>query len=210
MTIRQRWFTPLLLALASLAATAAARADGADAEQRVREANDQLRELLRADQSDPAIAARTAELVNSLLDYEGLAQRALVNHWERLTPEQRAEFLDLFKQLVAKSYRENLKETLDNIAIDFLGWEATANDSVLVRTRVRKIQTRRNRRAETIIVYEMHQVGGIWKMIDCVTDDVSLVQSYRDQFNEIIGSAQTPEAGWADLIGRMRRKLQEG
>ena len=45
-------------------------------------------------------------------------------------------------------------------------------------------------------------------MINVTTDGVSLVQSYRDSFNNIIGEAQTFDAGWADLIGRMRRKLE--
>lgn len=194
----------LVIALGVALASAPAAADGAEAETRVREANDRLRELLR----DSPDAAEIGQLVDSLLDYEGLAQRALSSHWDRLTQAQKDEFLNLFKALVAKSYRDNLKETLDNIAIDFLGWEQTTAGSVLVKTKVRKLQTRRNRRAEIAINYEMHLVSGTWKMIDVTTDDVSLVQSYRDSFNNIIGAAQTFEAGWADLVGRMRRKLE--
>jgi phospholipid transport system substrate-binding protein len=194
----------LVVALGVALAAAPAAADGAEAETRVREANDRLRELLR----DSPDAAEIGQLVDSLLDYEGLAQRALSSHWDRLTQAQKDEFLNLFKALVAKSYRDNLKETLDNIAIDFLGWEQTTAGSVLVKTKVRKLQTRRNRRAEIAINYEMHLVSGTWKMIDVTTDDVSLVQSYRDSFNNIIGAAQTFEAGWADLVGRMRRKLE--
>jgi phospholipid transport system substrate-binding protein len=188
-----------------LVAAAPALADGSEAETRVREANDRLRELLRSDEA----SAEIGTLVDSLLDYEGIARGALDAHWDRLTAAQRTEFIDLFKQLVAKAYRDNLKDTLDNIAIDFLGWEMTPRSSVVVKTRVRKIQTRRNRRAEALINYEMHLVEGVWKMIDVTTDEVSLVQSYRDSFNNIIGEAANFDAGWADLLGRMRRKLEE-
>jgi phospholipid transport system substrate-binding protein len=204
MLIRKFRALSLLLACGLALAAAPAVADGAEAEARVREANDRLRELLR----DTPDAAEVGELVDSLLDYDGLAQRALSTHWDRLTQAQKDEFLNLFKALVAKSYRDNLKDTLDNIAIDFLGWEQTTAGSVLVKTKVRKLQTRRNRRAEITIDYEMHLVSGTWKMIDVSTDGVSLVQSYRDSFNNIIGDAQTFEAGWTDLIGRMRRKLE--
>ncbi|MBN1770047.1 MAG: ABC transporter substrate-binding protein [Deltaproteobacteria bacterium] len=203
MLIRNSRAFPLLLACGILFSTVPAAADGAEAETRVRQANERLRELLR----DTPDAAEIGELVDGLLDYEGLAQRALSTHWDRLTQAQKDEFLNLFKALVAKSYRDNLKDTLDNIAIDFLGWEQTTADSVVVKTKVRKLQTRRNRRAEIAIHYEMRLVSGTWKMIDVTTDGVSLVQSYRDSFNNIIGGAQTFEAGWADLIGRMRRKL---
>ena len=204
MLMRRFQALSVLLACGILFAAVPAAADGAEAETRVREANERLRELLR----DSPDAAEVGELVDSLLDYDGLAQRALSTHWDRLTQAQKDEFLNLFKALVAKSYRDNLKETLDNIAVDFLGWEQTTAGSVVVKTRVRKLQTRRNRRAEIDIHYEMRLVSGTWKMIDVTTDSVSLVQSYRDSFNNIIGAAQTFEAGWADLVGRMRRKLE--
>ena len=192
-----------LLLLGLCTASVPALADGSEAETRVREANARLRELLRADET----SAEIAELVDSLLDYEGLARGALSAHWDRLTEAQRSEFLDLFKRLIAKSYREGLKDTLDNIAIDFLGWEITPRNSVIVKTRVRKLHARR--RAEIKIDYEMHLVAGIWKLVDVTTDGVSLVVSQRDQFNSIIGEAASFEAGWTDLIGRMRRKLEE-
>jgi len=202
-------FRKLLLCSCSvmfvLSAAVPALADGSEAETRVREANDRLRELLRSDES----AAEIGQLVDSLLDYEGLARSALDAHWDRLTTAQRTEFIELFKRLVAKAYRDNLKDTLDNIAVDFLGWEMTPRSSVVVKTRVKKIQTRRNRRAEVLINYEMHLVDGVWKMVDVTTDDVSLVQSYRDSFNNIIGDAANFDAGWSDLLGRMRRKLEE-
>jgi len=204
MASRKPWLFSFLLFLLLAGSAAPALADGSEAETRVREANDRLRELLRTDPDGTELA----QLVDGLLDYDGLAQRALNAHWDQLTQAQKDEFLSLFRQLVAKAYRDNLKETLDNIAIDFLGWEMSTGGSVLVKTRVRKLQTRRNRRAETMITYELHLVDGTWKMIDVLTDDVSLVQSYRDQFNNILGAAQTFDAGWADLIARMKRKLE--
>jgi phospholipid transport system substrate-binding protein len=198
------FFSPFL-ALSLLLVPVAAAADPADAEVQLRRANDRLRELLRDDDANPEVGS----IIDGLLDYDGLAERALRAHWERLGAERRAEFLSLFRQLVAKSYRENLKETLDNIAIDFLGWDLTESRTVLVRTRVRKIQTRRSRRAETPINYEMRRVGDVWKVIDVVTDDVSLVQSSQDQFNRIIGGAADFDAGWNELVALMHRKLEE-
>ena len=205
MKLRSSWLSSFLLVFGLLASSAPASADGSEAETRVREANERLRTLLGSDPDGDELR----QLVDSLLDYDGLAQRALTTHWERLTQAQKDEFLTLFKQLVARAYRDNLKETLDNIAIDFLGWEVTTGGSVLVKTRVRKVQTRRNRRAETMITYEMHLVDGVWKMVDVMTDDVSLVGSYRDSFNNIIGEAQNFDAGWTDLINRMKRKLEQ-
>ena len=205
MAFRSSWLSSFLLVFGLLASSAPAWADGSEAETRVREANARLRELLGSDPDGEELH----QLVDSLLDYDGLAQRALTAHWDRLTQAQKDEFLALFRQLVARAYRDNLKETLDNIAIDFLGWEVTTGGSVLVKTRVRKLQTRRNRRAETMITYEMHLVDGAWKMVDVMTDDVSLVGSYRDSFNNIIGEAQSFDAGWADLTNRMKRKLEE-
>ena len=188
-------FLSILLLFGLTATSLPALADGSEAETRVREANERLRELLRADEA----SAEVGELVDSLLDYEGLARGALSAHWDRLTDAQRSEFLDLFRQLIAKSYRNSLKDTLDNIAIDFLGWEITPRSSVIVQTRVRKLNARR--RPEILIDYEMHLVAGIWRLVDVTTDGVSLVVSQRDQFNSIIG-----KHGFDGLLERMRKK----
>jgi phospholipid transport system substrate-binding protein len=42
-------------------------------------------------------------------------------------------------------------------------------------------------------------------VFDVVTDGVSLVRNYRNQFNRII-----TDHGWAELIHRMRDRLQRG
>jgi ABC-type transporter MlaC component len=47
----------------------------------------------------------------------------------------------------------------------------------------------------------MHK-DGTWKTSDVVTDDVSMLENYRNQFNKIIGKEGVP-----GLIARMKKKL---
>ena len=51
----------------------------------------------------------------------------------------------------------------------------------------------------------MVQSGGDWRVVDVTTDGVSMVQNYRSQFNRIID-----REGWAELISRMERRLEQG
>jgi len=50
--------------------------------------------------------------------------------------------------------------------------------------------------------YSMHLVGSDWRVFDVVTDSVSLVHNYQQQFHRII-----TRDGFDTLITRMRDRL---
>ena len=139
--------------------------------------------------------------LNDLLDYEELSQRALVDHWSTITEAQRHEFVDLLKKLVERNYRHNLHNTLDyNITYTS---ETASPQGVVVKTMAKA--KHHGREPEIAIDYTVHQVNGVWKVVDIATDGVSLVRNYRSQFHRII----TRES-WDALIHRMREKLEKG
>lgn len=175
------------------------------AQQRLMEANERVRTLLAENPESPEIG----EIINGLLDYEGLSSRSLEARWTQVTQAQRDEFLAVFRARVDQEYKGSLKSALDNYAVDYLGSEEASDGlSVFVRTLVRKLNTRRGRRAEITVTYEMRRVAGVWKVVDIINDDVPLTQSYRDQFNRIFGRFDTLEAGWNDLVSRLREPLE--
>ena len=110
---------------------------------------------------------------------------------------------------MAQKYKKDLKDSLDAYAVEYLGTDESADgQSAFVKTMVKKLHTRHNRRAEVPVTYEMHRVAGVWMVVDIVMDTVSVVQSNREQFDEIFGQSDTFEAGWADLMGLLRRRLE--
>ena len=57
---------------------------------------------------------------------------------------------------------------------------------------------------EIPIFYRMISKGGKWKVYDVVVENVSLVQNYRTQFNDILAK-NTPE----QLLETLRKKVKE-
>ncbi len=101
----------------------------------LRNANEQLRVLLRRPKDDEA--DRMRKIVGGFLDYEELGQRSLAGHWEKLTPEQRQQFLHIFRDLIERNYIRQLRNNVD-FQIEYrgeklAGTEATVQSVILGR-----------------------------------------------------------------------------
>jgi phospholipid transport system substrate-binding protein len=140
-------------------------------------------------------------IFDEMLDYATLAQASLGNEWGARSDAEKAEFSELLKQLVRKAYERNLKKTL-NFNIEYLS-ETTKGDVTVVST---KAVSKTDAREEPIeIAYKLAQKDGVWRVQDIVTEDVSLVSSYRSQFTKII-----KKDGFPALIQKMKDKLAKG
>ncbi len=195
----------LFLSLALLALPAAwAHAQAADGPgtRTVRKANTQVQELLR-EKAEPGSAAEkklaspVTRSVRDFLDIETLGQRAMRDHWGKLSAGQRREFVQLLRELVEANYIKALRSNL-NYEVKYLG-ESPDGDQLVVKTEV--VARRRGRPRSIAIDYVLSREGQGWRAFDVVTDGVGLVENYRSQFNKIIA-----RDGFAGLMDRMRKK----
>ncbi len=188
-----------LLALALVVGTflpTMASAQPAAAQRFLEQRHASLVEVLGQDAGD-ARDARLDELIAGLLDYEELSRRALGDHWEAQSEENRARFVTLLTELVERSYKQNLRSTM-RFEVDYSGAE-TRGRSVIVHTSAR---SRENRRAPAVSIdYKMRKVGDRWRVFDVITDGASLVRNYRSQFHRII-----ERDGFSGLIERMEAR----
>lgn len=160
----------------------------------LRKAKAQINRLARQKASD----ARLKVVVNRLLDYDTMAERVLRAHWSGLTPAQRAQFKKLFRQLIEKNYIRGIRKNA-NYKVDYQR-EAVRGKTAKVHTLVRFV--RKGRPRQTEVVYRMQRSGARWRVIDLITDDVSLERNYRKSFHRIIS-----QKGFDVLIQKMRKKL---
>ena len=152
-------------------------------------------------QPSAANQTKISALFDQMLDYQALAEASLGKEWAGRTDAEKAQFSDLLKQLVRKSYEKNLKKTL-SFNIEYLG-EDPADGSITVKT---KAISKTNAREEPVeIAYKMAEKNGAWRVQDIVTEGVSLVSSYRSQFTKII-----KKDGFPVLIQKMKDKLAKG
>jgi phospholipid transport system substrate-binding protein len=140
------------------------------------------------------------KLVGAFLDYNELARRSLARHWDTLTPKQRAEFTETLRQLVERSYLRQVHGG-PNYNIKYEKEEKTGNEAVVDAT----LHTMsRGKKVEIALQYKMLGKDGKWVVYDVVTDEQSMLENYRAEFNKIIG-----KDGFDALMKRMRKKLEE-
>jgi phospholipid transport system substrate-binding protein len=165
--------------------------------------NNRISKLLRTkapkgSAKDKKIQEQLSQEVNAFINFPELAKRSLHQHWDKRTPAQQEEFVNLLRDLIENNYlkqlRKNLKYKLKVGAEKLRG--ATA--SVMTTVEVKK----KRRVEEVTIEYRMQRVKGRWMVYDVVTDDVSIVKNYRAQFNRII-----KRNSYEHLLKKMRRKL---
>ncbi|MBK9266817.1 MAG: ABC transporter substrate-binding protein [Polyangiaceae bacterium] len=157
----------------------------------------QLVELLSKSGTDAKVSATLDEV----LDYQTMAEASLGTEWAARTDAEKAQFSDLLKQLVRRSYERNIKKTL-NYNIEYIG-ETEKNSHIIVKT---KAVSKTDKRAEPIeITYKLAQKDGKWRIQDITTDGVSLISSYRSQFTKIIR-----KDGFPTLIKKMKDKIAKG
>lgn len=158
-----------------------------------------LFELLK--KATPESDKKVAALFDEMLDYPVLAETSLGSEWAPRSDAEKAQFSDLLKQLVRKSYERNLKKIL-NYDVDYVSEEADGG-AALVKT---KAKSRSDAREEPIeIAFKVALKGNTWKVQDIVTEGVSLVSSYRGQFTKIV-----KKDGFPALLQKMKDKLAKG
>jgi phospholipid transport system substrate-binding protein len=157
---------------------------------------------------DPALKqeARTAErraairgIAFEIFDFRELSQRALARHWQARNPAERDEFVQLFADLLERSYVGKIELYSGGEKIQYNA-ETIEGDQATVKTR---IVTRGG--TEIPVDYRMHRVGDRWLVYDVGIEGVSLVSNYRAQFNKIIQTAS-----FRGLVDKLKAKKEEG
>ncbi|AWV89658.1 MlaC/ttg2D family ABC transporter substrate-binding protein [Bradymonas sediminis] len=140
----------------------------------------------------------TAKL-NATVDFRELASRALDEYWSEQSPEEQQKFLDLLQQLLEANYRDKLaaQQMGKDYSIDYTD-ERERDDMAIVKTVIKSKD-----RAKPVN-YKMVKKDGNWVVYDVVIDDISLVETYRDAYTQII-----KKEGWDSLIKRMEKKVAQ-
>ncbi len=203
-----RTVTFSVIFVASVLAAGAARASeppaSASPMAELKKSNAQLDKVLQKNKPNwsPEAELERSEvkkLVGSFLDYGELAKRSLGKHWDKLTPKQREEFVETLRQLVERSYLRQIHGSANyNIKYDKEeknGSEATVDATLNTVARGKK--------TKVALQYKMLWKDH-WVVYDVVTDEQSMLENYRAEFNKIIN-----RDGFDALLKKMKHKLEE-
>lgn len=155
---------------------------------------------------DPALKVASAKQIKKeklrliydrMFDDVELSRRTLARNWNKLSVPQRQEFVQLFRQVLEKAYVDKILSYTDEKIVYDKESMLSANQS--------EVPTRIVTSSKSIpISYRMIMKEGIWKVYDVIVENVSLVQNYRTQFNDILAK-DTPE----QLLETLRKKVKE-
>ena len=139
--------------------------------------------------------AQLKELVNGVIDFRVMGQRALGPHWEDLGEEQRDEFVSVFREVVRAQSMSDLGVYSSAVTYDQIDVQ---RDSAFART-----QTKYEGRT-TPVEYVLERRGEEWRAEDIIIDGVSTVEGYARSFQTVVR-----KRGFDSLMKSLRKKRDE-
>jgi phospholipid transport system substrate-binding protein len=183
--------------LLAFALGAPARAVGATATEELRRYTDQVIRVLQ----DPAVtpAARRAavrDLAEEAFDVAETARRALGRHWQQRTAAERQEFVRVFHDLLEQTYLPRVDdyqgEWIRFVSERRDGDHATVRAMVVTRLGIPvAVESRLVRR------------GDRWRIYDVLIERMSLVATYRAQFDRVIRASS-----YEELLHRLKARVE--
>jgi phospholipid transport system substrate-binding protein len=196
--MKKQFVALTLLILFVFSIPAYAGAPMATVEANVNKVLDVLRDpKLKGPSAKEAKKDKLRVIYKGMFDEIEFSKRTLAKNWTKLSPGQQKEFIVLFEQVLEKAYIDKILDYSDE-KVNFYKENMISDNQAEIQT---KIVTSSK---EIPIFYRVTLKDGKWRVYDVVVENVSLVQNYRTQFNDILAT-KTPE----QLLDILRKKVKE-
>jgi phospholipid transport system substrate-binding protein len=147
---------------------------------------------LKTDDRRAERRAAVRKIAIDIFDVQETARRALGPHWQQRTPQEREEFVQLFADLLERTYIAKI-DLFGGERLKFTE-EKVDGEHAVVRA---KVVTKQG--AEVPVEARMLNRTGRWQIYDIVIENISLIGNYRSQFDRIIRSSS-----YGELARRLR------
>jgi phospholipid transport system substrate-binding protein len=119
------------------------------------------------------------EIVEPVFDFELMAKLALgKTGWQEMNAAQQKEFVDLFVARLKASYLDKSSLYSDE--------KVTYKPALEVGDKIHAPIDVIGKEKTVSVVYKFYSSGNAWKIYDVEINGVSLIQSYKSQFTEIL------------------------
>lgn len=182
------------------AGSARAEIDSAKAENFVKDVTAQgIEDIINANVSQAEKDARFAKLFNEALDLDFIGQFVLGRNWKVATPEQRKEFIKVYRQLNVSTWSKRFDEFKGKNFI-FKGTSpSNSKGQIFVNSVVPMDQGEPAK-----VVWRVREKAGQYKIVDIIIENVSLAITARNEYTAFI---KNNPGGIDALISNLKSKI---
>ena len=139
--------------------------------------------------------SKVIKITNKVFGFSLMAKLSIGKaHWSEFDAKQKVEFISLFTELFQDFY-------IDKLDL-FSNEEVVFKPATVVKKRKVQIPTiLLSKGKEYSLLYKMSNTKDGWKIYDITIEGVSLIHTYRSQYNHILKSGKVE-----DLLTKMREK----
>jgi len=141
--------------------------------------------------------SEVTEVTNEVFGFSLMAKLSLGKaHWSEFNAKQRTEFIRLFTEQFQRFY-------IDKLDL-FSNEEVVFQPATVVKKKKVQIPTLLLSKGKKYsMLYKMSNTKNGWKIYDITIEGVSLIHTYRSQYNHILESSKIE-----DLLTKMREKKE--
>ena len=134
--------------------------------------------------------------ISKAFDFDEMAKRSLGPTWRQRTPEERKEYVTLFRQVLENSYLGKVEA--------YQGEKIKYGKESVEEGRIATVETLivTGKGQEIPLNYRMMKEKPEWRVYDVVIEEISLVNNYRSQFGAIL-----QRSSFQDLLARLREMV---
>jgi len=131
-------------------------------------------------------------------DFDTMSKLVVASYWKRFSPEQQAEFVEEFKEFLARTYGDRI-DRYSNEQVEVVSETPMKRGDVKVLTKVVGGEY-----GGALVEYRLRETGGEWRVIDVKVEGISLILNYRDQFKTLLSNG-----GPDELLQQLKKKNTE-
>lgn len=151
--------------------------------------------LQKNDLSQEAKTSEVEKIVTPMFDFNLMAKLSLgKKYWPGLSPDQKERFSELFIERLRGSYLNRLAAYTDE--------KILYESPVAVKKKVHIPTLLISKGKKISMLYKLYPTQDTWKIYDVEIEGVSIIRSYRSQFDEIL-----QKGTFDDLLEKMQKPV---
>jgi phospholipid transport system substrate-binding protein len=141
-------------------------------------------------------------LIRPLMNFPKLSEASLRKHWPKLSDEQKQKFIALFEELVFQNYLKRVRSANQDYQIAYVEEEVKDGGAYVLAEAKSKITVELG--FDLIPQTNTKPEDHLYEAKDVLINDVSIVENYRDQFNQILS-----KESFEVLLERMQSQIDK-